>query len=976
MSAGRTGTMLQDPHRDQSAANIRTSHFLKKVSNIRTPKRKNSDSKQLEVCERGARSMDLGSKDFAMLNNQHATLRVNRGESPVRYSSETAPESRNWLRVGRSMTEGLPANVTSPLADSTPVLHLRSVSDSTPPLSRARSQDLVEQIGSIQPRDGFSSGRGKGAAVPDLEADPVPSAPNVNLPIPAAEDDDESLAVVPVPPIIVDPSDDGPDPTALASRASPPTLTLDTSGFGPASSLWSSSSEVSPGLSGKRDLAPRLATLPPPMMASYTAKGAARLTPSIITRHPPMPILNLPTLPSITPTPPVREQAPLRSIPALPMRGPSETEREGDQEGDGLLEEDEDEDEGYDDASPGIREPDAGASDEDDADESADMTSPASRVPRSAEQRQIDSHLGVSTEVTERPNRASVYLTPRAYSGLPAALTRPGPSSVASDYFSSKKSDRDSERSSSPTRTPRPSDYINTPSLRTPVVGNGPQIIPMPNGSPRPGLYQFGSRSMVDLLSTKGKDKLASPIIGADSVMQRRRSKLPPGPPLVDEDASGAPSVQVEPEEDESPASPTLRRQRSLPTYKMSSNPPPYPSFHPRRGPAIQPRDEEGKERLPSYSNSIHLAVVMPRKLEFTAPGIQAKDRKWRRVLCVLEGTAFKVYKCPPGAAGVSAIEEWWEKKVGVGDITVSHPAAAAQPGIRVSAVRGRTTEAESQTERPRKADNPDDTPSTPIPENSPPLVHPPPPLPPPPSRSKLHITNLLHPSRSSHFKNSGATATARTSSTSNRSTLSTSSRSSNVDLPRPRASMDPLRTDDHSMISVVPRASVDVAPARSSYASTTPSRVSTSNSSPSATDSSSIFSRSRLLSPSSDYSQPNSAKSVVEPSPKDLLRAYTLQHAESGLASDYLKRKNVIRVRVEGEQFLLQAQDVASVIEWIEGIQAATNISLDLDERPMPRGPMFPRRRRRRARTVAASTEIPRSSVADATPTILSTPA
>jgi hypothetical protein len=26
------------------------------------------------------------------------------------------------------------------------------------------------------------------------------------------------------------------------------------------------------------------------------------------------------------------------------------------------------------------------------------------------------------------------------------------------------------------------------------------------------------------------------------------------------------------------------------------------------------------------------------------------------------------------------------------------------------------------------------------------------------------------------------------------------------------------------------------------------------------------------------------------------------------------------------------------------QGIQAATNIALDLDERPMPKGPMFPR--------------------------------
>lgn len=81
-------------------------------------------------------------------------------------------------------------------------------------------------------------------------------------------------------------------------------------------------------------------------------------------------------------------------------------------------------------------------------------------------------------------------------------------------------------------------------------------------------------------------------------------------------------------------------------------------------------------------------------------------------------------------------------------------------------------------------------------------------------------------------------------------------------------------------------------------------------------------------------------------------LRVYTLQHAESGLASDYIKRRNVIRVRMEGEQFLLQAPSVQAVVEWIEGFQTATGIALDLDERPMPKGPMFPRRRRRRVQS------------------------
>jgi len=36
-------------------------------------------------------------------------------------------------------------------------------------------------------------------------------------------------------------------------------------------------------------------------------------------------------------------------------------------------------------------------------------------------------------------------------------------------------------------------------------------------------------------------------------------------------------------------------------------------------------------------------------------------------------------------------------------------------------------------------------------------------------------------------------------------------------------------------------------------------------------------------------------------------------------LGTDYVKRQNVIRIRMEGQQFLLQARDVARVVDWIE---------------------------------------------------------
>ncbi|KAH8923101.1 hypothetical protein BT69DRAFT_184600 [Atractiella rhizophila] len=95
--------------------------------------------------------------------------------------------------------------------------------------------------------------------------------------------------------------------------------------------------------------------------------------------------------------------------------------------------------------------------------------------------------------------------------------------------------------------------------------------------------------------------------------------------------------------------------------------------------------------------------------------------------------------------------------------------------------------------------------------------------------------------------------------------------------------------------------------------------------------------------------SRTGGSKLPVYSSSNQLIRHYSLQNAESGLAADYLKRKHVVRIRAEGEQFLVQAKDDAAVIHLIEALQAATNIALDLDRRPLPKFITLPRRRRRR---------------------------
>ncbi|KAH8087141.1 hypothetical protein BXZ70DRAFT_541206 [Cristinia sonorae] len=752
-----------------------------------------------------------------------------------------------------------------------------------------------------------------------------------------------------------------------------------------------------PELSREQSLHMRLASLPPPMMARYATQGSARLTPSIVPRPPPMPILNLPTLPPPTPVlnPPAPPRAPLRSIPALPLTGPRDDENP-------------DMEEGSDSSDDGMDEEDAvggrdDVTEEDDAEES--MIPAGATMSRRRDRPdllpQVDtSRLNISFSFGSTPSatgadsvaRASKqqhgsqrpgtqYWTPSADV---AATPHPDKHDGPTDYFSSKIRQPDSliEEVS---RTPRPSDYspavplVAGPSrskalVTTPNGSSGPgmvpRIVPMPlsPGSPalssktprlgttvstigerRPTLYQHVSKSMVDLVPhSKTKEE-------AKEEEDAKRSSRSARPATAGDPSPNGPLEIPE-------RAPTLRRQRSLPTYRPASLPPPYPTYFSSRYPIIQPREEEGREVLPTYSNAIYLCSMMPRKVEFTAPGVQAKERKWRRVIVELEGTVLRIYRCHgAGSTGKGGIVgEWWERTVGVGDwsagpqassisatggVQVNGSPAAQRDNRRIAVVH--TANGNTEERRGKGV------------EDDPPAVEPP--TQPQPTRSKLHqvASSFLHPTRSSQDATSTQSRLA-VPPTSTRSRLSfdtsrDSERTTSV-LGIGRRSMDALQRSGSLVRPTNSNATSD-----SSSNTTSPrSRSVTSPSSPSTPASSSISSpRSRPRGPSTSHSSINTtgtsdsnSKGTISPDPKDLIKSYTLQSAESGLASDYSKRRNVIRVRMEGEQFLLQARDVAGVIEWIEGIQAATNIALDLDERPMPKGPMFPRRRRRRPRT------------------------
>ncbi|KAL6163007.1 hypothetical protein ACJQWK_10604 [Exserohilum turcicum] len=124
----------------------------------------------------------------------------------------------------------------------------------------------------------------------------------------------------------------------------------------------------------------------------------------------------------------------------------------------------------------------------------------------------------------------------------------------------------------------------------------------------------------------------------------------------------------------------------------------------------------------------------------------------------------------------------------------------------------------------------------------------------------------------------------------------------------------------------------------------------------------------------------PNLLSKNKKASPGRLLKTYSLQHAEVGIASDFKKtalvpkspfvhlvpvaarpklyesdpqlfepvREHVIRLRLEFEQFLLCPPSEESMLDWVESFCAAIDISSPLEDRSEPRYRSLPRRSRR----------------------------
>lgn len=80
----------------------------------------------------------------------------------------------------------------------------------------------------------------------------------------------------------------------------------------------------------------------------------------------------------------------------------------------------------------------------------------------------------------------------------------------------------------------------------------------------------------------------------------------------------------------------------------------------------------------------------------------------------------------------------------------------------------------------------------------------------------------------------------------------------------------------------------------------------------------------------------------------KRLIRSYSLQHSRHGLATDYKKKPDVLRLRIESEQILINFQGTRDLIDWNMAIGIGKDVSLDILEREAPRYRTVPRRRRR----------------------------
>lgn len=74
------------------------------------------------------------------------------------------------------------------------------------------------------------------------------------------------------------------------------------------------------------------------------------------------------------------------------------------------------------------------------------------------------------------------------------------------------------------------------------------------------------------------------------------------------------------------------------------------------------------------------------------------------------------------------------------------------------------------------------------------------------------------------------------------------------------------------------------------------------------------------------------------------LEKSYSLLHADAGIAADYTKRRYVIRIRAETDQFLLSCIELTTFVKWLECLFAAIDVAAPIEDRDFPRDMSIPR--------------------------------
>ena len=626
---------------------------------------------------------------------------------------------------------------------------------------------------------------------------------------------------------------------------------------------------------------------PTPFPTKFSIEGvSARMSPAIISRQPQHPILSRPPISPTTSSPAIdpsrlRSRS-LRSVPALPMQGSDDQEpaEHDNADLDDLDEEDEGVADGDEDAEEGTPE--------------AELLDTASEDGESTS----GPHSSGASE--SRPgNLPAIIVTPLDMSFLDAnkrgtiRQDDKTPKGDQVDYFNSKIPRSNYIQSTDSRQLPsaRPSATTPTVPASTPTFSvltpawatSGSRALLSPT-TPRSGMYHQATRSMSDMAEILRQHH--TPEMAA---------KTPKSPFYVT--PSARPILRYWARRSRtSQLGPSIRRRLSMPTFGPSTAPPPYPEFRfGERGLIIQPRDEEGCECLPRYTNDIYLRAIMPRKMEFSAPGVQARDRKVAaHTLAFLEGTAFRVYRCPPTATGKGLIGNLWEKTVGVGDI--SAPVTPENFASAKVKERERVRDA-----RQTKFDGAGQHVVRSLPRR-------------PPSQSHQWAVAAAAVKRDSDAQSSPSSTRSRLIQQHfRRKNRASSGASDGPSTPRPdfqaRRSSSALQQNTPDSSWSQGASSLTSGSPQTSRTRTPSNPATPMHNSPRAPRPPRIKRRHLWV------DDPD----VPLPQEENLLHSYALHNAESGLGTDYVKRQNVIRIRMEGEQFLLQARDVASVVDWIE---------------------------------------------------------